>query len=155
MNVALRMALWNLRQELNGSSVWNFHQEVKQTDICKRGYKVAKKLEHMDLMTDVQQAISHAKISGDWMVIVCPNADTATPCSQILAASVPDDARFSGRTAILESNGRVSVVVAAEEVFIPDETPFVVSFLGWTSSTKSKGMAKWGEKSSRVLSSGG
>jgi hypothetical protein len=130
INLGLRMALHRIRQGLED-------EVTKET-----GYR--------NLLADVQQVVEHARVSGVWVAIICPDNDTVVSCSQVLAASIPGDAKFSGRTALLDS-GRISVALATEEVFIPDKTPFLVSFLGWTSYCKNDGMARWQQKSVEVL----
>jgi len=133
INLGLRFALHHLRR-------------VGENSMAK-----AKDMECMNLLTDMQEVIHRADSSGKWVVIVCPNSDVAASCCEILAASIPNGSLFSGRTAVLKPRGRISVVVAVEEVFIPEGTAFVVSFLGWTSKNTNDGMAKWQKKAAGVF----
>jgi len=103
------------------------------------------------LINEVGRAVKRAATTGEWVVLVCPDAEARKNAGKMLAASVEAPAKFSGRTAVLPSGGRISVASAAEDVFIPDKTPYVVGFAGWTTAHDIKEQRRWQDKAATSL----
>ena len=110
-----------------------------------------KEVNQMGLINELGIIIDEAKAKKEWVVIVCPDAEVVSSCKRTLAGLIPGDAKFSGRTAVLNGSGKVSVVTATEDVFI--EEPFAVSFIGWRSTDGNDGMLKWQQKAKRTIKS--
>jgi len=108
-------------------------------------------MDTMNIISDLQQVLRHSEKVPGWVVIVCPNSDITLQCGRLLAASLPNTATFSGRTALMEKDTRISVTQASEPVFVPDETPFTVAFLGWKAKDPNHGMLQWQSKASALL----
>lgn len=98
-------------------------------------------------------ALRTAEELSKWVVLVCPPGDREKECRHHLAGVVPDNVKFSGRTAMVPGGGRVSVVSSAVEPFVPENEPFSVLFLGWDGSTRDPdGMRRWRLRAKEVLS---
>ena len=106
------------------------------------------------LLSGITYALNHAAQWGKWVVMVCPG-ESLSPCQKILAAALPRDAEFSGRTAQLRDGGRVSMVVSGQENFaFTGGDPFSVVFLGWGGVKESERMRPWRLAATEVLSPG-
>jgi hypothetical protein len=103
------------------------------------------------LINEIIRAVKRAERTGEWVVIVCPDAEAKKNAGRMLAASVDAGAKFSGRTAVLANGGRISVACAKDAVFVPDKTPYVVGFAGWTSAHDIKEQRTWQDKSAASL----
>lgn len=78
------------------------------------------------LLRAAKLAVEHG-----WCVIVCPSA---SPLPRILRASLPfvlPGIEVCGRTSLLVSGARLSVVHVDEPVFVPTGTPYGVLLVGW------------------------
>jgi len=107
--------------------------------------------ERLVLSIDVGQSIQYALQNQCWVILVCPEPRVTQECLRQLSAQIPKDAKFSGRTAVCGQGVRISVVDALEDLFMPQGTPFVVDFIGWTAKHDAAGMLKWQSKSSGNL----
>lgn len=98
-------------------------------------------------------ALRFADREKAWVVLVCPEGKRQRQCRAVLAGAVPDNAKFSGRTARLPSGGVVSVTTIDSDLFVPDGTPYYAMFVGWQTSLgqSSKHMSKWYTSTSNVL----
>ena len=81
-----------------------------------------------------------------WWVFVVPTDGQATETRKTLASILPPNASFSGRTALLETGTKLSVVCASDDVF---ENPFTAMFLGWDEG-KSSDLVKWQVAATKV-----
>jgi len=99
----------------------------------------------------LQQVQQHVSDTGEWVVVVCPNPQVAGECSRYIAASLPSDANFSGRTALLANKGHISVACAEEDVFLPDGQEFITAFVGWDGKNRGGGMAKWRDRAAKTF----
>lgn len=107
-------------------------------------------MEYLHFAFALQQVLKHAMDSGEWVVIICPEPKVALSCSRNLAAAIPPEARFSGRTALLPGKGRISVVSAQDDIFSPlDNEPFTTAFLGW--DTNDPAMSKWHDQGAKTF----
>ena len=100
------------------------------------------------------KAGTFAGASG-WVVVVCPDrGEHIRAFDQRGASLFPMGSCFVGRTAILPTGGRVSVVSAGDAPFIPPGTPFDVLFFGWEDDLSSdvRHMRLWRDRAVRVLS---
>ena len=104
------------------------------------------KIDIVTLIARVKNIVDMVAIEGNYVVIVCPNLALSTSLSRIVGTLVSEKGEFSGRTAVLPNNGKVSVVCADDEVFISDDESFNAEFLGWTAKDNSQGMLKWQSK---------
>jgi len=107
------------------------------------------------MLSGILYAIKHATLRKKWLVIVTPSGVPFRDALTHFSASVPEDAPFSGRTAIVGDKGRVSVVSADQGIFVPKDTRFSVLFLGWGSSEGALAtplMTPWRESAAEVLS---
>ena len=104
-------------------------------------------LDHIGATSVVGSVVNHARKTGEWVVIVCSGIDSYLVFSRILSAVIPQDSKFSGRTALMDQ-GRVSVALLTEDVFIPSDTPFAVAFVGAVPKETYTEMAKWLTKAS-------
>jgi hypothetical protein len=106
-------------------------------------------------------AANYADETGSWVVIVCPqDSDIQDNCQKAFMGTVRPNSTLSGRTAVFPNGGRLSLTACDEEVFIPDDHSFSVSFIGWSYPQGKKvtayknqmeHMGKWREAASRVL----
>ncbi len=99
----------------------------------------------------LQQVQQHVDDTGEWVVVICPNPEVAGECSRYIAAALPSDASFSGRTALMANKGHISVASAQEDVFLPDGQVFTTAFVGWDGSNRSDGMAKWQDQAAKTF----
>lgn len=99
----------------------------------------------------LQKILKYAGDSGEWVVIVCPNAQVCGECSRYIAAALDPKAKFSGRTAILPGGGRVSVSSATEPIFLSDPHQFTASFVGWEGESRADAMVRWQEASQKTF----
>jgi len=113
---------------------------------------MAQDTQNMNLTTDLNHILSHAKRYGGWVVVLCPSTDVAMSAAKILSALV-GEAPFSGRTAKL-ATGKVSVAAATDKVFVPDDQPFYIAYLGWDGTVTPKEAAMWENKSTGSIQIG-
>jgi len=99
----------------------------------------------------LQKILKYVQASSEWVVIVCPSTKVSAECSRYIAAALPDKAKFSGRTAIFSGGGRMSVCAATEPVFLPDNTHFTTSFVGWEGEKRVEAMLKWQEAADKTF----
>jgi hypothetical protein len=96
-------------------------------------------------------AVKYAQKHGTWVVVVSPGEGEMAVCRQVLSAAIPEGAVFSGRTALL-GEGKVSVVTVRSDVFVPEDEPYEVLFVGWSDDAqRDDEMAKWYSDTSQVL----
>jgi hypothetical protein len=106
----------------------------------------------MNLVQNIVFAVRYALKYRSWVVVVCPDDAVVRQCRQVLAGAVPDDAGFSGRTALLGEGARVSVVQVDSDVFVPEDDTFETLFVGWLAGkTRDARMSNWYENTSAVL----
>ena len=105
----------------------------------------------MNFLSEVGHFINHVGSTGEWVVLVCPSNGVASDCARVLAATVPEDSVFSGRTAMFPKKGRISVCAVLEDMFLPTGTAFTVAFVGWSPGDENHGMEKWSQGAQRVL----
>ena len=113
------------------------------------------------LIQNMEFAADYADKTGSWVVIVCPpDSDIETNCRKAFMGTVRPDSTLSGRTAVFPNGGRLSLTACDEDVFIPDDHSFSVSFIGWSYPRGKKAraykdqmqhMGKWREAAARVL----
>ena len=103
--------------------------------------------DHMGATAMVESGVAFARKTGEWVVIVCSDNSTHLLCSHVLSAVIPQNSRFSGRTAVLD-RGRVSVATLSDDVFVPDGTPFAVTFVGALAIETRMEITKWLSKAS-------
>ncbi len=108
-------------------------------------------ISHQNLLSELSVAIQHVQSQGGWTVLLCPSSGVALQAATTLAALVPGDVAFSGRTASF-SDGKITVVEAHEEPAIPD--PFWLRFLGWGETDITSGVTAWRTRAAGVLSQG-
>ena len=92
----------------------------------------------------------YAQQKNCWVLVVCPDGSVLTECLHQLAVIVSSQDLFSGRTAKFIAGGKLSIVEASENSFIPSNILFVVDFLGWTAKHSSSEMLKWQTKSTSI-----
>lgn len=105
-----------------------------------------RKIDDVTLIAGVQNLTDTVAGEGGYVVIVCPNTEMTTKLARIIGSLVSENGKFSGRTVEFPNNGKISVVCADDDVFIPDGEPFKAEFLGWESKDNSRGMLKWQSK---------
>ena len=111
----------------------------------------APNLIYLNFLTDLDGIMRHVNLSREWVVVVCPESTEAENFALALASFVPSGVKFSGRTAVFPNGGRISVAVALEDIFVPDDTSYTVYFQGWGLTHNNFGMRKWEKKAQRVL----
>jgi len=88
-----------------------------------------------------------------WVVAVIP--PEVVKDAQVAMAAVAGDHAFGGRTIVFPEGGRLSLVLASDPLFIPEDSPFSVMFLGWggdrKAATTAKEMTRWRNAASKVL----
>lgn len=99
----------------------------------------------------IQQVFKHVANTKEWIVIVCPSPEAASGCAQYIASAIPAGTAFSGRTAVFPDQGRISVAIAQEPVFIPEGKEFTAAFMGWDGQDRSDGMTKWQDKAAKTF----
>ena len=99
----------------------------------------------------LQKVIKYAQASGEWVAVVCPNTKVSAECSRYIAAALPPEAKFSGRTAILPGGGRLSICSATEPPFFPDGAHFTTSFVGWEGESRADAMLRWQEAADKTF----
>lgn len=104
------------------------------------------------IMGAALKGLRESAASGKWVVLVTHNRDVAVEVRRFLAGASPSTARFSGRTILLDNGGKVSVTSIADTVFVPNDEPFSVMFVGWG---KAQGVdtTVWRQKAAEVLNS--
>ena len=107
-------------------------------------------------VASLQRAVQQASQTGNWIVIVYPTAELAEQGRNIIPAMLPEGSTGGGRTTLLPSGGRVSVVTGSETPFQTEES-LTVMFLEWGGATDKKfdGMAAWRAASSTVIGAEG
>ncbi len=105
----------------------------------------------MTVISNIVYALRYAKSFRGWVVIVCPNVGTKQACARVLSGAIPDDAIFSGRTAVLPKGGKISVASVAEKVFVPEGDDYSTLFIGWEAKAAARGMKKWYRSPSSIL----
>ena len=114
------------------------------------------------LVQNMEFAAKYADDTGSWVVIVCPpNSDVQDNCQKAFMGTIRPNSTLSGRTAVFPNGGRLSLTACDEDVFIPDEHTFSVSFIGWafpngknkvtTYKNQMEHMGKWRNAAARVL----
>ena len=97
--------------------------------------------------------MTHADSTKSWVVVVCPDDSSFHRSFRSAAGGMfPNGASFSGRTALLDSGGRISVVpVSASPTFVVG--PFSVMFRGWDEdlAADSSRMSVWRAAAKRVI----
>lgn len=99
----------------------------------------------------IQSALDHANGSQDWVLLVCPNADITQSILSLIASVIPAGTRFSGRTLVTASGGRMSVVKLGDDLPGPDTQKFIVGMLGWGSVDMPKEAGPWVSRAIRFL----
>ena len=103
---------------------------------------MASKLNELSLVEGLLFARNHAARWGKWVVAVVPTGDPIHEARHIFSTLA--DENFSGRTALLEGNARLSLITPEQEVFVPKAERFSVIFLGWgMQSTGAEHMSRW------------
>lgn len=98
-------------------------------------------IDDLNIFSEVQPILHTVEKLGVWIIIVCPNGDTALKYAQVVAGGLPSNARFSGRTGVFPNGGKVTVV-SIEDSFI--EGSYMVAHLGWGFKTQQiKGSSLW------------
>tara|TARA_Y100000310_G_scaffold261537_1_gene270927 strand:- start:643 stop:966 length:324 start_codon:yes stop_codon:yes gene_type:complete len=100
---------------------------------------------------DLVKAISQARQSRKWLVVVCPNDDQLMATRRDLSAALNPDDRFSGRTATLEGGGTISVVSQEDEPFTAEDQSISVLFMGLWTGKGTAGMEKWRKAATELL----
>ena len=108
-------------------------------------------MEATSLVIDTQKVVQRIRETGEWVVILCPDHVITRACCTALSCALPAGTAFSGRTARL-AKGRVSVVCASEDVFVPLDEPFVTIYIGWKAKDNPGGMDKWQSRALKVIS---
>jgi len=106
-------------------------------------------LDVTSVMAETHKIVARAATLGEWIVIVCPDFAIAKVCNHAVACSLPPGAAYSGRTARIGA-GKVSVVTARDEVFVPDNEPYSVAYIGWKVKDPG-GLSKWQSRASHVI----
>lgn len=102
----------------------------------------------------LQRAVILARTNKEWVVVVCPNKSEAITFFDVYAGVMfPRGSTYSGRTALLDGGGRLSVVSSEEDSFIPSDVPYAVMFLGWEDdlAADNRKMQLWRDRATRVL----
>lgn len=102
------------------------------------------------LSLSLGKVVQYAQQKSCWVVVVCPDGEVLKEGLRQLAVLTAYPDLFSGRTARFIAGGKVSVVEASENLFLPPNIPFVVDFLGWTSKHTASEMLKWQTKSTNI-----
>lgn len=101
-------------------------------------------------MLFIQKKVQYIEKNGGTLMIVCSSDDTVSDCCQVLGMSLPSASKFSGRTALLPGNGRISIASIMDDP--PSDFLFAVTFTGNFSNDKeSLRMTKWVNKATQVL----
>jgi len=104
---------------------------------------------HKTLSTlNLAVGIDHAVLNQEWVIVVFPDQDQAHEARRALPALLPSGTRGGGRTFMLPSGGRISVVCALDPLFVPQDKEYTVMFLGWSgaSTTGYASMAAWRDR---------
>lgn len=105
------------------------------------------------MVSVLRQAATLATL-GEWVVVVVPDASEFLTAYNICAAgALPPGSSLGGRTALLPSGGKVSVVAVGTDPFIPDGEPYTVMFAGWGDdiAADNRRMLLWRQRASRVI----
>ena len=89
-----------------------------------------------------------------WVVVVCPDgSDFLTTFQESAAGLLPAGTSLAGRTAILPSGGRLSVVAVGTDPFLPPGAIYSVMFCGWGDDIASdnRRMQLWRAGAARVI----
>lgn len=106
-------------------------------------------LDVTSVMAETQKVVARAATLGGWVVIVCPDSVVAKACNQAVACSLSPGAAYSGRTARVGA-GKVSVATVNDDVFVPDNEPYSVAYIGWKVKDP-VGVSKWQSRASQVI----
>lgn len=91
-------------------------------------------------MRRILEAIRAARVLNHWALMVCADSNTILEVSRIVVSSLGDSDNFSGRTAVLQPMGRVTLLGVEEgHPQAQEGIPFVVHFFG----KKGPGFKKW------------
>ena len=95
------------------------------------------------MITEFQHARSVADRKKQWVVIVVPS-ELGNEGRTALSA-LANGHSCGGRTMLLPSGGKVSVIEAPEPVFVPPSQAFYVMFVGWGGhkASDAKEMTRW------------
>jgi len=106
------------------------------------------------MITDFIYAREHVKMTRTWLVILVPE-DKIREARETFSA-LANGYAFGGRTIRLTGGGRLSLVSASNEVFVPKDTPFDIMLLGWGGSTEkdTQELARWRTASRSLVTRG-
>lgn len=107
-----------------------------------------------DVASSLRYAADEAMRNSSWVVVVCPDgSDFLTTFQNSAGGLLPTGTSVAGRTALLPTGGRISVVAVGDDPFIPAGTPFSVMFCGWGDdiAADNRRMQLWRAGASRVI----
>jgi len=102
----------------------------------------------------IQAAREFAEVTSSWVVLISPSSEIARKeCEAAFMGTLGPEDYFSGRTVVFSSGGKISLANCAEDVFVPRETTFSITFLNWgLASNKCLAAAsKWRQSATRVI----
>ncbi|MDB4278262.1 hypothetical protein N9917_01530 [Deltaproteobacteria bacterium] len=109
---------------------------------------------HSNLYSYLKFALDHASMNSSWVVVVCPPGIIVDECRSLLAGLLPSDAKFGGRTILLNSGAKLSLTSSQDALFVPEGTPFTTLFLGWSTSNRkadAQGVTRWRKAATQNL----
>lgn len=90
----------------------------------------------MTYVTDVRCVLQHVMSTRKWVVVLCPNSETASDFMRVLIPMLPLGTLCGGRTFRIPKAGCLSVVTLTGPFFtLSTETPFDLRLVGWKDKT--------------------
>ena len=101
------------------------------------------------MITELQAALRNYPPNFEWFVLLCPTPAAALEHSRMLGVLLPREAKFSGRTALVQDK-RISIAAASDAVFIPPDVPFALGLIGWGATAGSEAQT-WQARASLLV----
>lgn len=100
----------------------------------------------------LKDAVHLAAQTKGWVVVLYPTRDLCHQGRLATIAMLPEGATSGGRTSLLPSGGKISVVSPEDDIDMGDN-PFSMVFLGWGEAQTDafRGVRAWREKALQVI----